>query len=41
LPFSVNLTKREVIQLEDELHDALEKIFKKFFTEDGKKNENY
>ena len=31
LPFEINLTEEQVKKLEDELHDALEVVFKQFF----------
>lgn len=31
LPFEINLTEEQVKKLEDELHDALEAVFKQFF----------
>ena len=31
LPFELDLTEKEVKKLEDELHDALEAVFKQFF----------
>lgn len=31
LPFDLDLTEKEVKKLEDELHDALEAVFKQFF----------
>ena len=31
LPFDINLTEEQVKKLENELHDALESVFKQFF----------
>ena len=31
LPFNLDLTEQQVKNLEDELHDALEGVFKQFF----------
>lgn len=31
LPFELDLTEKEVKRLEDELHDALEMVFKQYF----------